>query len=430
MRPCAQIYAQPQDAAFMKTTRRKIPVHEHRGFSIREVRPDYFMVDFMRDGKRERVCFKDLIEAQRHCEQAADKLKTEGTNTLILTPAQREDAIKALRAAKDKTTLQAAVQFWMRHHGGEEGVTVSDLGRRWLANLKAQNCRPTTIREREYKIDGLTKAMGAKTVASVTKEDLLAWMNGKTGATLDTYRRTALALLNYAVEEGVVELNVAAKIKPIRLDESLPKPMSVEAVQAIMRQAEQRVPAIVPTLAVQFFGGLRPGEAMGLDWSAIDFKQKMIRVAPEVSKVRRTRIVPMNQTLIDWLLPHRKVTGTIGIRSKAQFGYLMHRKPIGPEYKQEGVPIGKRPPDKRPKGLIAAAHVKWIQDGPRKTFSTAHFATNGDASKLAGILGHTSGNDVLYRHYRGLMTKADARRYWKIRPKQEGKVIQFAAAAS
>ena len=412
----------------MKSRRRKIKTYESHGISIRELSPTYFQVDYMRDGKRERKGYETLAEAETHCALIATKLVNEGTSVLNLTPTQREDATKAMSALKGKATLQEAAQFWMRQNGGEDGMTVAELGRRWLANLKAQECRQTTIREREYKVESIAKAMGDKTVASVTKGDLVAWMDGKTGATLDTYRRTVLAMFGYAVDEDIVEYNVAAKIKPIRLDETLPTPMSVEAVASIMRTAEQWAPAMIPTLAVQFFGGLRPGEAMGLKWSAIDFKQKIVRVMPETSKRRRSRIVDMNQTLIDWLRPYRKVAGTIGIISKSQFAYFMHRKPIGPEYEQEGVPIEKREKDKRPKGLITAAQVKWIQDGPRKTYATMHFATHGDAAKLAGVLGHTSGVDILYEHYRGLATKADARRYWKIRPKQEGKVIQFAAA--
>ena len=113
----------------------------------------------------------------------------------------------------------------------------------------------------------------------------------------------------------------------------------------------------------------------------------------------------------------------------SQYNYYLFRKPIGPAYEQEGVAIAERHEDKRPRGIAKAAGVQWIADGPRKTFATMHFATHGDAAKLAGILGHTSGVDILYKHYKGLATSADARRYWKIRPKQEGKVIQFAAAA-
>lgn len=247
-------------------------------------------------------------------------------------------------------------------------------------------------------------------------------MAGKRGSTWDTYRRTARAMFQYATEEKLVEFNVAAAIRPMRMDESLPRPMPVDAVQAIMRTAAQWTPALVPVLAVQFFAGLRPGEAMQLDWAAIDFKGKEIRILPETSKRRRTRIVPMSNTLIEWLTPYRKARGPVGIQSKAQFSYLMHRKPIGPEYSQEGVPIAERKADDRPKGLLAAASVVWLQDGPRRTFASAHYAQHGDAAKLAAILGHTGGHDVLFRHYRGLMKKGEARRFFAIRPATGGTI--------
>jgi integrase len=206
------------------------------------------------------------------------------------------------------------------------------------------------------------------------------------------------------------------------MDEKLPTPFTVADVQSLMRTAAEWTPAIVPTLAVQFFAGLRPGEAMGLDWSAVDFKAKTIRVMPETSKVRRTRIVPMNQTLIDWLTPYRKARGPVGIQTQNQFDFAIYRKPIGPAYEQEGIPIAERQPDTRPKGLLAAAGVDWIQDGPRKTFASAHYALHGDAAKLASILGHTGGHDVLFRHYRGLMTKAEGKRFFAIRPASAGNV--------
>ena len=406
----------------MKAKRRKIKTHEHAGISIRELRPElpeggggYFQVDIQRNKKRERKAFPTLARAKTYCEQIGTKIENEGTAVLSLSNASRLDAVEAMRALRGKATLLDAAQFWMRHHGGEDGVTVAELGRRWLAALVRQGCRPSTIREREIKVESIVRHIGGQAVASVTRDAIEAWMAGKQGATWDTYRRTARAMFQYATEEKLADYNVAAAIRPMRMDESLPRPMTVDAVQAIMRTAAQWTPAIVPTLAVQFFAGLRPGEALGLDWTAVDFKGKSIRVMPETSKVRRTRIVPMNQTLLDWLTPYRKARGPIGIQSKAQFSYFMHRKPIGAEYTQEGIPIAERGPDTRPKGLLAAAGVDWIQDGPRKTFASAHYAQHGDAAKLAAILGHTGGHDVLFRHYRGLMTKAEARRFFAIR---------------
>lgn len=411
----------------MKSKRRKIKTHECAGISIREIRPDYYMVDFMRDGKRERQCFDDLAEAKTHCEVQARKISNEGSSVLDLSPIQREDAKAALGLLRDKTTLKEAARFWAKHNGVESSTAVAEVGQRWLANLKAQGCRATTLVERSHKVDRLVADLGHKPIASVTRDEMEAWLTSKklTGATWDGYRRAYRAMFQFAVKNRLLESNPAASIEPMRMDEKLPTPLTTDAVEKIMRTAEKYAPIMVPTLAVGFFAGLRPGEAMGLDFAAIDFKQKIIRVMPETSKVRRSRIIEMNQTLFDWLTPYRKLSGPIGIQTPSQFNFYMFRKPIGPPYEQEGIPKAELPKDERPKGLAKAAGVTWIADGPRKTYASMHFATHGDAGKLAGLLGHTGDVSILYKHYRGLATRADGKRYWKIRPALEpGSIVK------
>ena len=409
----------------MKAKRRKIKTYEHGGISIRELRPElpeggggYFQVDIMKNGKRERRGFDTLAKAKTHAAILSTKIGNEGASALSLDPAQRQDAVGALAILDGKASLMAAAKLWARHNGIAGGVTVAELGRRWLAALKVQGCRPSTLREREHKVGRLAADMGERPVVSLTRDDIAGWLTAKggTGGTWDGYRRAFNAMFNHAVRERMAESNPVAGIRAVRMDEKLPTPFTVANATAIMRTAAEWTPAIVPTLAVQFFAGLRPGEAMGLDWSAVDFKAKTIRVMPETSKVRRSRIVPMNQTLIDWLTPYRKARGKVGIQTQNQFDYAIYRKPIGPAYEQEGIPIAEREPDKRPKGLLAAAGVDWIQDGPRKTFATMHFAMGGDAGKTAAILGHSGDAGILYKHYRGLATKAEARRFFAIRP--------------
>ena len=415
----------------MKAKRRKIKTYEHGGISIRELRPElpeggggYFQVDAMRNGKRERLGFDTLAKAKTHAAILSTKIENEGTAVLSLSNASRLDAVEAMKALRGKASLLDAAAFWMRHNGGEDGVTVEEAGRRWLAELRRQGCRPTTIRARTFMVDSIVRFMGKKPVAAVTRGDLEKWMEGKTGQTWDTYRRTARALLQYATEEKLADYNVAAALRPVRADEKLPVPFTVAAVSDILRAAEKYAPEVVPVLAVQFFCGLRPTEALGLRWEHVDFKSKTIRVLPETSKVRRTRIVsPISAAALAWLAPYRKTRGPIGITTPSQQSYFMHRKPCGPDYVQKGVPIAERQPDQRPKGLLAAAGVDWIQDGPRKTFASAHYALHGDAAKLASILGHTGGHDVLFRHYRGLMKKGEARRFFAIRPATD-KVVQ------
>ncbi len=416
----------------MKSKRRKIKTHEYAGIAIRELRPElpeggggYFQVDIMRDKKRERTGFDTLAKAKTHASILSTKIGNEGTSSLSLTPTQRDDAVEALGILGGKVTLTAAARLWARHNGIAGGVTVTELGRRWLVELKRQGCRDTTLAERGQKVGRLVADFGERTVAGMTRDDVTGWLTAKglTGATWDSHRRAYRAMFQFAAEEKLVDSNPVAAIKPMRMDEKMPTPFTVDAATAIMRTAAQWTPALVPTLAVQFFGGLRPGEAQGLDWRAVDFKGKTIRIMPETSKVRRTRIIPMSAALAAWLEPYRKVSGPIGIQTKAKQNSLLFMKRIGPPYEMKGVPIAEREPDKRPKGLASAAGVEWIQDGPRKTFASAHYALYGDAPKLAAILGHTGGHDVLFRHYRGLMTKADGRRFFAIRPAGE-KVIR------
>ena len=409
----------------MKAKRPKNKTYEHHGIKIRELRPElpeggggYFQVDLMRRGRRERSGFDTLAKAKTYCRQLGAKIDNEGASALALSPTERHDAVEALAILDGKATLTTAAKLWARHNGIAGGVTVDELGRRWLASLKVQGCRPSTLREREHKVGRLAADMGKRPVVSLTRDDIAGWLTAKggTGATWDGYRRAFNAMFNHAVRERMAESNPVAGIRAVRMDEKLPTPFTVAAVQSLMRTAAEWTPAIVPTLAVQFFAGLRPGEAMGLDWSAVDFKAKTIRVMPETSKVRRTRIVPMSPTLVAWLEPYRKARGKVGIQTQNQFDYAIYRKPIGPAYEQAGIPIAEREPDKRPKGLLAAAGVDWIQDGPRKTFATMHFTLGGDAGKTAAILGHSGDAGILYKHYRGLATKADARRFFAIRP--------------
>lgn len=409
----------------MKAKRRKIKTHEVNGIAIRELRPElpeggggYFQVDIMRDGKRERRGFDTLARAKTHAAILSTKINNEGTLSLSMTPTQRDDAVEALRILDGKVTLKAAARLWARHNGIAGSCTVAELGRRWLASLKVQGCRPSTLREREHKAGRLAADFGERTVASMTRDDIAGWLTAKggTGATWDGYRRAYRAMFQFAAEEKLIDSNPVAAIKPIRLDEKMPTPFTVAAATALLRTAAQWTPAMVATLAVQFFAGLRPGEAMGLDWKDVDLKGKTIRIMPETSKVRRSRIVPMNKTLIDWLTPYRKARGPIGIQTQNQFDFAVYRKRIGPTPEQKGIPRAEREPDTRPKGLAAAAGVDWIQDGCRKSFASAHYALHGDAAKLAAMLGHTGGHDVLFRHYRGLMTKADGKRFFAIRP--------------
>lgn len=390
-----------------KNKRKKVPSIVHAGFPIREVRPAYFMVDIQYDGKRERKCFKSMAEAKTFAEISRRRIQNEGAGAMSLTPTERLDASSALQLLKGRATLKTAAELWILYNPETSSIIVQELIEKFIDSITRAGLRSTTIRERKYMLNRLAQVFGQTTCQAITTAMLDKFFDDLNlkGSTRDTYRRCYRVLFQFAVREKIIPSNPAADLLAIRLDEKLPTPFKPKDVAAIMASAEQTAPLMVPSLAVQFFAGLRPGEAMGLKWQDINFDEKFIRVQPETSKVRAARIVDINDTLFVWLMKYRKQSENIGITTKSQFGYYMHKK-----------------------GVIAKAGVKWIQDGPRKTFATMHMATFQDAGKTAVILGHVNGADVLYKHYRGLATKKEADQYWKIKPaKQDRKLIQFPA---
>ncbi len=73
--------------------------------------------------------------------------------------------------------------------------------------------------------------------------------------------------------------------------------------------------------------------------------------------------------------------------------------------------------------LRAAAELEsWPHNGLRHSFGSYHLAYHGDAVKTAQQMGHRS-SDVVHNHYKALVLKKEAERFWNLKPKtqEEGK---------
>ena len=72
---------------------------------------------------------------------------------------------------------------------------------------------------------------------------------------------------------------------------------------------------------------------------------------------------------------------------------------------------------------------KWPSNALRHSFASYYLARFDDAPKLALQLGHV-GQDIIFRHYREVVTRQDAARYWKINPAHNSaKLVALKAAA-
>lgn len=428
------------------------------GFVIREVRPGCFLVRIRqpKSGLNESQTFPTKEQAETHCLTLANQRAEHGKAATELPRRARQDALDALKLLKGRTALVEAARFWVQHHPDTGAVTLVQLGAQWLEELRKQNCRPTTLAERRQKIARLCLTYGDRPACAITTHDIAGWMDscGFKAVNRDGYRRCFRALFNHARQNDVVESNPCDRIPKMKADEKMPLHWDAATVGRILELAEENFPAIVPILAVMFFAGLRPGEAAALTWEQVDLAECIIRVLPETSKVRRSRLVPMQGNLLLWLGNYRKPAGLVAplpMTYRRQREALMRcleadcwRQAMtskGITAEDTVAKVHKDVPtlakvftaerlrsilsDKGTAGdneaaalcrVLKVARFVWPRDVTRHTFATFRMADTQDAGKVAAELGHVGGADILYRHYRGLTTPKEAKAFWAIKP--------------
>jgi integrase len=58
----------------------------------------------------------------------------------------------------------------------------------------------------------------------------------------------------------------------------------------------------------------------------------------------------------------------------------------------------------------------WSPDVMRHTAASAHYARFADVGKAMKMLGHSGNSEVFHKHYKGLMTRAEAKAIYALRP--------------
>jgi integrase/recombinase XerC len=156
------------------------------------------------------------------------------------------------------------------------------------------------------------RARAASRVADLTLLTLRAWLadqerRGLARSTLARRSASARAFTQWAVERGLLESDVAARLASPKRGQRLPAVLTADQAAAVLEAAEeiavsplgQRDLAILETL---YATGIRVGELVGLDIGDIDASRRTLRV---LGKGGRERTVPFGapavRALDSWL---------------------------------------------------------------------------------------------------------------------------------
>jgi integrase len=370
----------------MKSTWPKIHTRSHRSGNTG------YIVDLGKiDGKRERHSFKTKGEAQTFAELKRIQRENEGIAGLSLSQDIRVDAAKASDLLSPHAiSLERAAKYYLDHViAYQNAPIVKVIIERMIADAKRNERRHRTIKDLENRLNLFGQDFGQSKLAEITVEDLKEWLAEDEWAprTRINYATKISQLYNYAINHNWAEHNLALRVERPSTEDKEPEIFTVDQAHQLLRKAHKH--GLLPYVCLGLFAGLRSAELMRLDAAAVKLDGRSIVISKAVAKKRSRRVVEIHETLATWLNLGQPLKGPVANAATFRDSLDALKKDVGLS--------------------------RWPHNGLRHSFGSYHLAAFGDQMKTAMMMGHRS-SDVIHNHYKALVSKAEAERYWALRP--------------
>ncbi len=356
------------------------------------------MVDFgLRGGKRRRVCFASEREAQAAArEDGRERAAIGAQGWGRLGVKGRAEVIRLLAEIEQAGLTLGKVWEGYQREASRMGVECKPLGEAVASFLEAKtaaNRRPAYLKSLRGCLRSFIRGRESLAVHQITSADVETWFAARTEAAVTkcgTLRRLS-AFFNWSKRRGWLRDNPCGVVERPTIERRPAVIFSVAQVKACLRFLQAERPEFLACFALMVFGGIRPDELSRLGWDSINLELGTVTVDAAASKVRLRRMVHLQPVAVAWLRLGR---------------------------------AGKLPWDRDPRmrvfrrlrGVLGLA--QWPADVLRHTAASFLLVELQDAGQVALELGNSS--DILFRHYRELVTKEQAREFWALTPDAVG----------
>ena len=424
-----------------KKAARKKPIHveKYRDLSI----PIYskpvgqyesYLVSYYSAGRRvqERAT---TLEGAKAKAKAAIKQITEGSGRLVaLTAVEVADYLAAARALRPlgNVSLSSVVDSYARAVealGDDDVVSAcrayraelkrqSELSRKklpevvdaFLASMKSAGASGRYQQDLKHRL-GRVKDHFRGYIDTIPADELSAWLAGLKAATRtrNNFRGALVSLFAYAKQQKHLprDRQTEAELLPSR---SRLKSSKVQAEIGVYTPAQlgqilNAAPEHMrPLFALGAFAGLRSAEIYRIKWQ--DIRGNYVVVEAGNSKTAARRMVPVQPALSAWLATCKR--GEPGEQLCARWSHDSTFTATMSE-------------------AVRRAGVEPVANGLRHSFISYRLAKIKDTAKVALEAGNSP--NMIFRHYRELVTPAAAARWFKVLPSSAKNVVPFAKAS-
>jgi integrase len=398
----------------------KFPLSVRRGSAAVSIRPyqnngsGHFLITWNVLGKRHRESRSTLDAAKLRAEELAIAISNGKIEATELSGADRDSyhhalhlleplgiplhaAVEEFVAARNilgtGSLIDAAQAHSMRNVTKLRTGTVPELVEKCIVQKEQDGLSRRYLIQLRSDLRRLAAAFPCP-VASLGTSALDEWLRDLKIAprTRNNFRTSFTTFFSFCRRNGYLSKNVPTEAEGISKakvrsgDIAILRPTQM---QALLNDASSEM---IPFITLGGFAGLRSAEIQRLEWADILFDQGWIEVKPEHAKTGSRRLVPISDNLREWLRP----------------------------LQGEGKVLPKREIWREVTGLAKQLGFGWEPNVLRHSAISYRVATTQNVNQVALESGNSP--TIIFKHYRELVTPAQAQQWWAIRPKKRGKI--------
>ena len=225
-------------------------------------------------------------------------------------------------------------------------------------------------------------------MASVSFADVVTFMDAQNLRSKPTVRARLSTWFKFGLRRGYCPANLCERLDAVKVPKAPVRIFTPEEVETALAWFRKQ-PRAFGWFVLSTFCGLRPEEAQKTRWAMVDFNEGWVRVEAQTSKVSQRRVVYPLPRALELLKEAKRLKSELPLTSKQ---LQMERNGFRLELGLE----------------------EWPHDVTRHTAASMWLALTGDAAAVAHALGHSE--RILHRNYKALVTRAEAERFWALRP--------------
>lgn len=347
-------------------------------------------LSYSQNGKQVRRFFKSKVEAEAKAQMLAGERRGPGRIWVSLTESERIETGSVIEEVMQAGfTMRTVWEGFKSNCGVGRMLILKEAVAEVVRAKQLANRRDSYIKTLRQMLGAFIKGRESSPAGSVTTEQIEAFLATKESVwSRATWRNRLNTLFSFCLRRGYVLRNPCERIDRVTVEYKPPTVLSVEQCEKALHFGQCN-PRFLGWLTLALLAGIRPEEADRIRWVDVDLVNGTVRVDAAASKVRQRRIVHLQPSAVAWLTVARELASPLPLPGVTRRRYLRKLR-------------------------ARLGFSVWPKDVLRHCAASYWVALWQDVGKVANELGNSAG--VLLRHYRELVTKAEAERFWALLP--------------